>query len=135
MDQQQEGILVLSKNYLDELSPPDIDWPENIQIVVSCIHENLFDASLSVSWLKEKCHIKKKIFSACFARHVGYYPKEYILHHRIKAAKRILREMDLPVTRVALTVGFNSLSAFCKAFKREMDMGPSDWRKDAKEVA
>ncbi|NGP87735.1 helix-turn-helix domain-containing protein [Fodinibius halophilus] len=135
MNQQQEGILMLVKNYLNDLSPADSNWPENVQIAVSCIHKNLFDASLNVSWLKDKCDINHKVFSARFAQYVGFYPKEYILHHRIKAAKRTLRDIDLPVTRVALAVGFNSLSAFCKAFKREMDMGPSDWREEVEEVA
>lgn len=55
---------------------------------------------------------------------------ELISVHRIREAQRLLRAMpDETVLSVAMHVGFNSKSAFNKAFRRVTGMTPSDFRR------
>ena len=53
---------------------------------------------------------------------------DYIAHHRIEAAKPLLREGAASTLTVSLDVGFNSRSTFYKAFKRETGMTPKAFR-------
>ncbi len=48
---------------------------------------------------------------------------------RIEEAKRLLENSTLPITYIALDVGFNSFSHFTQLFKRHVGASPSDFRK------
>jgi AraC-like DNA-binding protein len=50
---------------------------------------------------------------------------------RISVAKRYMRETNLPLTRVALIVGYADLTGFSHAFNRTCGYSPRKWRKSA----
>lgn len=56
---------------------------------------------------------------------------DFINHYRIREASRILSgsKNRLTIRRVAFEVGFNSKSAFNRAFKKHIQMTPSDCKK------
>jgi|SRR5690625_4291946 len=119
------------ETYRKELPEVDSDWPPAVQEVENCIHRNLFDWKLSVNWVKEECHISGKSFSARFNLCTGYYPLDYIIHHRTEASKRLLVQTRASVTEIALAVGYTSLSAFCNTFKNNECCRPSEWRRQS----
>jgi AraC-like DNA-binding protein len=47
---------------------------------------------------------------------------------RLHDAKRRLRTSNLPVTRIALDVGFASLQSFSRCFRRSTGLSPRAWR-------
>lgn len=51
-----------------------------------------------------------------------------LAHTRIAEAKRLLRDTDAPITRIALDVGFASAQHLSTAFRQLVGMSPSDWR-------
>ncbi|UCH96680.1 MAG: helix-turn-helix domain-containing protein [Candidatus Aminicenantes bacterium] len=57
---------------------------------------------------------------------------DFINHYRIEEAKKILSDSKnhLPILGVAFEVGFNSKSAFNRAFKKNVNMTPSDFKKE-----
>jgi AraC-like DNA-binding protein len=52
-----------------------------------------------------------------FTQEVGVSPHQYLLRRRTDEARRLLRETDVPVTRLALDLGFSSSQHFAKAFR------------------
>jgi AraC-like DNA-binding protein len=55
--------------------------------------------------------------AALFAREVGTPPRRYLLGRRIERAQQLLRSSDLPITALALELGFSSSQHFAKTFR------------------
>jgi AraC-like DNA-binding protein len=66
--------------------------------------------------------------SAIFSREVGLPPRQFLLRARLRRAEALLRETDVPVTDLALELGFSSSQHFATAFKQMTGMTPSEWR-------
>lgn len=105
--------------------------PSDLQKAFDCIRANIYNEELDVQWLKRQCDIKDKNFSARFKIHLGYYPKEFILYHRINISKDLLKQTEQTITTIAIVIGFKSLSSFCKTFKRKVRLSPSEWRNNS----
>lgn len=123
-----EEVKQIKENYRAALPSPKEEWPPKVQRALAFIMAHLYDPRLTVSWMKEQCGINGKSFASRFCKHLYKYPKEHILHHRTEAGKRLLEQTEATVTQIALDVGFNSLSAFCKTFKSREGVRPSRWR-------
>ncbi|MCP3368040.1 helix-turn-helix transcriptional regulator [Bradyrhizobium cajani] len=67
-------------------------------------------------------------FAAQFRVAMGCSPHEYILHRRILRAKDLLRNCEMPIVEVALSVGFQSQAHFTTTFRRFAGNTPSRWR-------
>jgi|GEM_PF-3520686 len=85
--------------------PKEINYT-GIERAIRCIRKNLFAKKLTVRWLKERCRINGGSFATKFAKSTGFYPKEFILYHRIEASKRLLKETDATITVIAVSVAF-----------------------------
>lgn len=65
-----------------------------------------------------------------FKNEYGMTPKAYTDKLRLEEAKRFLTDTEIKVIDIAYSVGFGSLSAFYCFFKKEMDVTPSEFRKN-----
>ena len=54
----------------------------------------------------------------CFTREVGVSPHQYLLSVRVRLAQEMLAGSDIPVTDLALELGFSSSQHFAATFKR-----------------
>jgi AraC family transcriptional regulator len=68
-------------------------------------------------------------FSRCFARVLGVTPHQYLVRCRLRRAARLLGETMLPVTEIALDVGFADLSNFVRTFRRAARVSPGSFRR------
>lgn len=68
-------------------------------------------------------------FSRAFKHSTGVPPHRYQLNLRIARAKALLESTDLPVTEIALEVGYESSQALARLFRREVGLSPSDYRR------
>jgi AraC-like DNA-binding protein len=64
-----------------------------------------------------------------FTRDVGVPPHRYLLERRIERAAELLAGTDLPVTAVALEVGFGSGQHLARAFRSATGCTPRDYRR------
>ena len=71
-------------------------------------------------------------FLRLFSKVVGVTPHQYLVRSRLRRAARLLADGDLPVTDVALDVGFGDLSNFVRTFHRAAGVSPRSFRKAAK---
>ena len=56
------------------------------------------------------------IFAAFSEKPWGYLPIEYLNEYRIRQAKHLLKDSDLPVTEVCLDCGYNNMGNFLREF-------------------
>lgn len=60
---------------------------------------------------------------------VGVTPHQYLLRCRLRRAAELLAEESLPITDIALEVGFNDLSNFVRTFHRASGVSPRAFRR------
>lgn len=125
-------IKQILESYRDNISKSNQDIV-NITRVEEFIISNLFDASLTIGYIRDQCRIYNESFSTKFALTTGNTPKSYILYHRINAGKSLLIKTEASITTIAISVGFSSLAAFDNAFKDREGLRPSHWRKTTKD--
>ena len=114
--------------YLAELHTPDLGMSDKTREAALYIHRHFFEETCTVQQLKGDLSIRDHNFSSYFKRTMGLGLKEYILHHRLTLAKRLLRHRELSIFLIALSVGFCSHEAFTMAFKVHQNCTPSSFR-------
>jgi AraC-like DNA-binding protein len=68
--------------------------------------------------LTERAGMSRSIFALKFKATVGTSPMEYLTRWRMLLAGDKLTNSDDPISVIALSLGYESESAFSKAFKR-----------------
>ena len=82
---------------------------------------------LSLSQMAAMAGMSPFHFLRTFERLTGLTPHQYLRRTRLRLAALLLEDGG-KVIDAALDSGFNDLSAFNKAFRSEMGMGPRRWR-------
>ena len=85
---------------------------------------------LSREGLASSIDMHPDTFSRLFRLYTGKRMGEYINELRVREAARLLREGDDTVLDIALSVGFESLRTFNRAFKSAMKTTAAEWRKN-----
>ncbi len=118
--------------YKKRLKKPEKNWPFDIRKGLHCINRHLFDTGYSVHTMRERCGIADTNFSSRFRNYVGMAPREYIVYHRIRAGKLLLRHEKLDqvqITDIGFTVGYEKPSSFTMAFKKQTGTTPKAWKR------
>jgi transcriptional regulator GlxA family with amidase domain len=112
-----------------ELVTPSLhSTPTQVQSILRVIHARLFDETLNVKTLKADCGIGDHNVSTQFKQYVGRSIKEYIEHHRMQTAQRLLRTQGLAVSQIACAVGYPHVQTFYRVFTRHFGRSPGDLR-------
>ena len=62
----------------------------------------------------------------------GLPPHQWMLQARVRKAQELLAKGDLPISAIAIDVGFSDQSHFTKAFRRQVGVTPKRWQRDRK---
>jgi AraC-like DNA-binding protein len=95
-----------------------------VEFIKSHIHEDI-----TIDKLSNLCYMSKSSFFRCFKREFGISPVDYIIQERIKAAKKLLKDVNVTINQACYSVGINNLSYFFKLFKRVEGVTPNEFRK------
>ena len=95
--------------------------------VLEFIGGNL-DTNLSLQSLADLSQLDPFLFLRRFKQSVGLAPHQYILRQRIERAKSLLGDLELPITEIALRLGFASQSHFTTTFRRIAKVSPRAYR-------
>lgn len=79
--------------------------------------------------LAREAGLSRSAFAERFTALVGVPPMRYLIQWRLDHAARRLAETSDPIARIASDAGYESESAFHRAFKRAHQMTPAGWRK------
>ncbi|MEP4769603.1 MAG: helix-turn-helix transcriptional regulator [Roseibium sp.] len=82
----------------------------------------------TVESLATSVGMSRSAFAQRFTEAYGSGPIELLRDLRIRQAGVLLRDSDLPVKRIARTVGFASRTAFSRMFEKKTGVSPSDFR-------
>lgn len=85
----------------------------------------------SVESLAETAGMSRSTFSKRFSEAYGNGPMELLRNLRMHRAATMLAESDLPIKRVAQLAGFQSRSAFTRAFEFIVGTAPGRFRADS----
>ena len=91
------------------------------------------DEPWTVDMLARRLATSRSSFADRFSELVGEPPLRYLSRLRIDAAARRLRSSDDKLSAVAAEAGYESVSAFNRAFKRQVGMTPGEYR-DCKDL-
>lgn len=128
-----EEIKKIKEAFRQNVQQAENHWPFHVQNAYNCIIQHLFDPCLTVSWMKQQCRINGHNFAAKFRSCTRLLPNAFINHQRIRVAKLLLADArfeELPVSFIASEVGYSSISAFSKSFKRHTGLNPARWREE-----
>jgi AraC-like DNA-binding protein len=89
------------------------------------------DGRLALARLCRRFGVSKPVLLRRFQRHYGQAPAEFIREQRMLTAKSYLSGTMLEVAEIAELVGYGSLQAFYKAFRRHTGVAPLVYRRDA----
>jgi transcriptional regulator GlxA family with amidase domain len=70
-------------------------------------------------------------FSRAFRASTGLPPYRWLLHHRVRTAKRLMSVRGLSLFEVAISAGFANQSHFTRVFSEIAGISPGAWRRDA----
>ncbi|WP_231686964.1 AraC family transcriptional regulator [Bacillus sp. JCM 19034] len=101
---------------------------QKITEIASYIKEH-YDEHVTLDKIAKSFYISPSYLSRSFKMLTGFTFKDYVQAIRIREAKRLLRETNMPIGRVAELVGFPYPANFNVLFKKQTGMTPLAYRK------
>lgn len=114
LDDREQG-------WLKGLSDPSIGR------ALALIHGDIA-ARWSAETLAKEAALSRSAFMQRFSELIGMPPIRYLTVWRLEIAKRHLRESRMSIPQIAAAVGYDSEEGFRRAFKREFEVWPAEWR-------
>lgn len=133
MSRLSEVLLVEAvREYIATLGDSEPGWLKglsdpNIGRALALIHGDIA-APWSADTLAKEVALSRSAFMGRFAQLIGMPPIRYLTVWRLEIAKRHLRETRMSVPQIAQAVGYESEEGFRRAFKREFELWPAEWR-------
>ena len=110
------------------LSAEDI---KQVQQAAMLLEQHIY-APITVAELCLQVHLSEAKLKKAFKHFYGIAPYGYLLNLRMKKAKSLLLEGQSNKF-IAATLGYQTESNFCKAFRIAFDESPKSWMKKRKQ--
>ena len=95
---------------------------------IELMHARLAD-DISLDELAAEARLSPYHFARMFKQSLGVPPRVYLTQLRVERACELLENTDLPVTQVALEVGYSSNQVLARVFLKHRRMSPSLYRR------
>lgn len=102
------------------------DW--QLRKVTGYMRDHL-DEPIGLDVLANLVGLSRFHFCTAFRQATGSTPHNWLVNLRIERARQLLADPDLPVTEVALAVGYETPSAFTASFRKVVGVTPRDFRR------
>ena len=116
--------------YKTSISKPN----ERMHEIIKYINDN-YSSPLTIGSVADEFGITKDHLCHIFPKHMGVTFITYLNTVRIKAACELMKKEKDSILEIANKCGFSSSQYFCKVFKREKGMSPSEYRAKFKVVS
>jgi len=98
-----------------------------ISRVLSAIHDDpAYD--WSVKNMANIIALSPSRFSAKYTETTGFSPMAYVTRWRMYLASKLLKETQFRLEQIATQLGYDNVSVFSRAFKRNLGTSPGAWR-------
>lgn len=127
------------RRYVAQLPPDQTGWLAGLRDPVvskalAALHERPAQG-WTLESLAREAGSSRTVLAERFSHFVGQSPMHYLMRWRLALAANLLRSSALSLTRIAQDVGYETDTAFSRAFRREFDMPPAAWRRVQREPA
>jgi AraC-like DNA-binding protein len=124
------------RRYINALPSDQVGWLAGardpiISQALALLHKEPADP-WTVSNLARRVGLSRTRLAERFRHFLGDSPIAYLSQWRLKLGAEILQSTDNTVAEVAAAVGYSSEAAFNRAFKREFDCPPAQFRRNRK---
>jgi len=120
MQTQARGLMLSDSHKIASSNP--------MAAVIDYMLQNL-DRRLSMEELARTACMSRAKFFTKFKELFGQTPAKLLMDLRLKKAQQFLNETDLSISEIAFRCGFENLSHFNVAFKKDTGKTPSQYRK------
>lgn len=112
----------------NEEERPSAGSMQEIKTALQYIEEH-YTEKLRLEEIAGVINYNPSYFSRRFHQFTGFTISGYLNRCRVKAAGRLLRETDAPLSEIAFACGFPSVSSLISFFKRQYQTTPDRYRK------
>lgn len=95
---------------------------------MACLIARRYTEKLTVEEIGEEVGLHPNYAMGLFKKTFGTTLIDYLTHHRVSHAQRLLATTDQKIVEIAFGSGFNSISRFNEAFRRECGCTPRAYR-------
>lgn len=125
-----ELILLFLRNLDDEkinrTLPTSKAWL-GIEHAIEIINNYYFDPDLDIKYISKKIDLTPNYLSGIFMKLLNTTVHRYIVHVRLKNAKKLMLFSNMNFSEIANSVGFSSIHTFSKVFKRVTKKTPTEY--------
>ncbi|HSB11228.1 MAG TPA: AraC family transcriptional regulator [Blastocatellia bacterium] len=124
------------RRYINALPPDQIGWLAGardpiIGQALALLHKDPTDP-WTISNLARRVGLSRTRLAERFRHFLGESPMAYLAKWRLRLGAELLLSTEDSVAGVAMAVGYGSEAAFNRAFKREFDCPPAQFRRNRK---
>jgi len=140
LERMSEMMFVdLLRRHLETLPPEQTGWlagmrDPGVGRTLALLHADP-GASWTLEKLGEEAGLSRSVLHERFAHFIGKPPMQYLTQWRMQVAAVRLRDTEAKILEIALDVGYESEAAFSRAFRREVGVAPSAWRRARRDPA
>ncbi len=129
------GLQILKNSqFVSDQQPLDLDLPYGEKIRKARTMLNMEYANPpALPMLAQQLGISETQLKSGFKTLNGTTIMQYCIGKRMEAAKLLLRENRLSISEIADIVGYEDHSAFSRAFRRNNECSPKEWRRSRAE--
>ncbi|MCA0454174.1 MAG: AraC family transcriptional regulator [Chloroflexi bacterium] len=119
-------------------------WWENLSVQLNPPHKQIrlarrlldqrYNAPITIEELSRAVALSPYYLIRAFRRTYKQTPHQYLVGQRIAKAKELLRNSDLSITEICMTVGFESLGSFSSLFRKVAGVSPSAYRSSSQPI-
>ncbi len=129
---EKQGLLLMLFSRLLRLMELTADGGSGdthpLKSIISYCMQN-YQSEISLATLEKELHISRYYISHLFSDKLRIHFNDYINSLRISYACHYLRHSNRPVTEIAGMVGFTTSRTFNRAFAKQMQTTPSEYRR------
>lgn len=122
----KKGVSYL-KNAISS-APREDAAKDTVPRAIDFILSNL-SRDISVKDVADYVSFSPEYFSKLFKKETGENVKNYILRVKVEAAKDLLKNPNIPISMIALELGYGNFSHFTQMFRKHESITPSEYRK------
>jgi two-component system response regulator YesN len=128
LDSLQEWVLYIAEVAMNQLHLPQ-EKGSVVDIVKKYINDHLGEQRLSREDIANFVYLNPDYLTRLFKKQTGLSISDYLQQRRMEYAKKLLIETNMPVSEVALSVGYSNFSYFSTIFKKSTALNPMEFRK------
>ena len=87
-----------------------------------------YDTPITIEDLSREVSLSPYYLIRSFRHVYQQTPHQYLVGQRIARAKELLRNSDMSITEICVTVGFESLGSFSSLFRKVAGLSPRTYR-------